>query len=742
MAAVLEPQAQPVPAKPRDWRCRTPTVLQMEAVECGAAALAIILAYYKRIVPLETLRMACGVSRDGSKASNVVKAARSYGLEAKGMRREPNSLRELGQPAIVFWNFNHFLVLEGFKGNKVYLNDPGSGPRVVTFEEFDQSFTGVVLTMQPGPDFQPGGKPPSMLQALRDRLEGSRSSVLFLILVGLALVIPGLLVPIFTKVFVDEFLIGRMDSWVRPLLLAMGVTLLAMAALTWMQEYALVRLRAKLAITGASRFLWHVLRLPLVFYSQRSAGEISGRVGINSRVADVLAGDLAASALSVMMVVFYAVLMLFFDVFLTLVAIAVAALNIVALRFVARKREDGNQRLLMDAGKLAGTSMNGLRAIESLKASGTESDFFARWSGYHAKTLNAQQNLGRSTLLLLAVPPLLTALNTALILSFGGYRVMQGYLTIGGLMAFQTLMQSFINPINKLISVGSTIQEMTGDMKRLDDVLEYEPDPGIPFAGIEAGEDAADREPAAQAEQSKLAGYLELRDITYGFSPHEPPLFENFNLKLGPGQRVALVGPSGCGKSTLSKLVLGLFQPWSGEVLFDGRRREEIPRQVLLNSLSMVDQEIAVFDGTIRDNLTMWDHTIPDARVIQAAKDACIHDVISARQGGYDSEVREGGVNFSGGQRQRLEIARALVTNPTLLVLDEATSALDTVTELTVDDNLRRRGCACLIVAHRLSTIRDCDEIVVLDRGKVVQRGTHDEMGGVDGPYQRLIQTL
>ncbi|MFN2361442.1 MAG: NHLP family bacteriocin export ABC transporter peptidase/permease/ATPase subunit [Marinobacter sp.] len=710
-------------------RARTPTILQMEAVECGAAALAIILAYYRKWVPLEELRVECGVNRDGSKASNLVKAARRYGMEAKGFRKSPEQIRELRLPVIVFWNFNHFLVVEGFRGDRVYLNDPAMGPRTVTWQEFDEGFTGVVLDIHPGEEFEPGGRKESVFDLIGERLQGAWPSVTFLLLVGLALVIPGLLTPVFTKVFVDNYLVGQLDSWVRPLLLGMAITAVVRILLGWLQENTLASLRTRLSVVGSSRFLWHVLHLPVMFYQQRSPGEISNRVAINDKVAGVLAGDVAESLLSVLTIGFYAALMLVFDVALTALAILIALGNVVVLRLMARQREDGSQRLLMQHGKLMGISMNGIRSIETLKASGTEDDFFAQWAGHHAKVTQSQQQLAASTLMLMAVPGLLTGLNTALILGFGGVRVMEGALTIGSLVAFQSLTQSFVKPVTQLVDVGGRLQDMLGDMRRLRDVMHHEPDPQT------RPRDTTDQKP-------QLAGFLELKDLTFGFSPHEPPLIEQFNLRLNPGMRVALVGTSGCGKSTLSRLVMGLHRPWSGQVLFDGQPAEHWGRDVLANSVAMVDQDIAVFDGSIRDNLTLWDTTIGDEQLFRAARDALIHQTITSRRGGYQSSMEEGGRNFSGGQLQRLEIARALAGDPSVLVLDEATSALDTLSEQEIDDSLRRRGCTCLIVAHRLSTIRDCDEIIVLDHGKVVQRGTHDAMKDVDGPYRNLISTL
>ena len=705
-------------------------MLQMEAVECGAAALAIVMGYYDKIVPLEELRQSCGVSRDGSKASNVVRAARTYGFEAKGYRREPAELREMKLPHIVFWNFNHFLVVEGFGKGFVYLNDPAAGPRTVSDEEFDQSFTGVVLDIEPGPDFKPSGEKRSLWHGIRSRLPLGEPALLFLILAGLALVVPGLVLPIFTKEFIDNYLVSRMDSWIKPLLIGLAITAVVRGFLTWLQHYYLTRFRAKLTLAMSGRFFWHVLRLPVAFYAQRSAGDISSRVAINNTVADMMTGDLATTVLSSIMVVFYAALMFSYDPLLTGVGICIAILNVIFLRAVSRKRRDATQKLANDGGKLMATSMNGLQMMETLKASGMESDFFTKWAGTQTKVMNGQQAMGSMDVVLMGVPPMLTAINTVLILSLGGLRVMDGFMTMGMLVAFQSLMASFIDPINHLVSMGAKVQQMEGDMNRLDDVLKYQVEPQTLRIGMPgASDDTAVR----------LSGHIELRDVTFGYSPLDEPLVKNFNLTLRPGMRVALVGMSGCGKSTISKLVMGLYEPWSGEILFDGKPRAEHARHSMIASVSMVSQEIALFSGTIRDNLSMWDETLPEAQIVQAAKDAMIHDVIAARQGGYDSKVQEGGGNFSGGQRQRVEIARALAINPRILVLDEATSALDPVTEMRVDDNMRQRGCTCLIVAHRLSTIRDCDEIIVLDRGKVKERGTHTELIAQAGLYATLM---
>ena len=720
---------------------RTPNILQMEAVECGAAALAIVLGYHRRFVSLEELRVECGVSRDGSKANNIIKAARKYGFTAKGFKKEPAALREMPVPMIVHWNFNHFLVVEGFDDKRVFLNDPAIGPTEVTAEELDKAFTGVVLTFEPTAQFTPGGERAGLVQPLKRRSKGLAAALAFVVLVGVALLVPGLVAPSFTRVFVDQVLVKGLDAWMRPLLLFMAATALVLGALTALQGRYLLRLEARLSLGNSSRFFWHVLRLPIEFFNQRYAGEIGNRVHINNRVAVLLSRDLATTALNLMVVVIYALLMLQYDLLLSLVSVAIAAANVLALRYVAARRAVLSQRMQQDRGKLMGTAMGGLQTIETVKAGGSEADFFARWAGHQAKVVNAGQQLQLTEIFLGAVPPLLLSVNVALVLGIGGMRVIDGHLTMGMLMAFQSLTLAFLTPVNRLVGLGGQLQELQGGLNRLDDVLRAPLDPSTRDLTEPASQPRGDAAGSSEEGGRRLDGYLTLRDVSFGYSRLDPPLVDGLNLELRPGSRVALVGGSGSGKSTVAKLVAGLYEPWTGEILFDGQPRAEVPRGVMAQSLTVVDQDISMFEGTLRDNLTLWDQTVSEHRLTTAAKDACIHDDITARPGGYGAAVEEGGRNFSGGQRQRLEIARALVVNPRILVLDEATSALDPTTEKIIDDNLRRRGCTCLIVAHRLSTIRDCDEIILLDKGKVVQRGTHAALVAEGGAYARLIAT-
>lgn len=708
----------------------TPTVLQMEAVECGAASLGMILGYHGLKVPLEVLRVECGVSRDGSKASNMLKAARKYGLEAKGYKKEPHDLMMMQMPVIIFWNFNHFVVLEGFKKGKALINDPASGKRSIPMEDFDSSFTGIVLTFAVTDAFRKGGESDSIYSALAKRYSSAGSAMTYVVLAGLFLVIPGLVVPAFSRVFIDNILVGQMTGWLRPMLIGMAVTMLIQGGLTWLQQHYLLRFETKLAISSTAKFMTHIFKLPIEFFSQRMPGEIVSRIQLNDTVASLLSGELAVNFLNAVMVVFYAAVMMYYDVTLTLAGILIAVLNIAALKLVSSKRITVNQRFQMEAGKLMGVSMSGLSMIEPLKASGGESDFFAKWAGQQAKVINAQQELAGPSQMLMVVTPFLMKMTTVAILLIGGLKVMHGEMTMGMLIAFQGLMGSFINPFNALVGMGSLLQQTVSDVKRLDDAMNHK----------HADRFSMDTEGGEQGD--RLRGVLEMQDVSFGYSRLEPPLITDFSLKIYKGRKIAIVGGSGSGKSTTAKIASGLYTPWGGKILYDGKEINSISDSTLYNGVAMVSQEIFIFEGTVKENISMWDSTVPDADVLRAAKDACIHDDIAVRPGGYKSRVEEGGGNFSGGQRQRIEIARALVKNPSVLILDEATSALDAQTEMKVVENVNRRGTTCLIVAHRLSTIRDCDEIIVLSNGKIVQRGTHEEMKDQeDMPYAELIKS-
>jgi NHLM bacteriocin system ABC transporter peptidase/ATP-binding protein len=711
-------------------RARTPTLLQMEAVECGAAALGSVLGYYGFYATLEELRATCGVSRDGAKASKIVQAARFYGLDAKGLKLELEEAIKQPTPYIAFWGFNHFVVVEGFSGQHVFINDPTSGPRKIPRKEFGENFTGVALTMEPGAEFKRGGQKPSTMRALFDRVRNSRQALVYLMAASFLLVIPGILLPAFLKTFIDDVLIRGFNDWVFPLVIGIVIAGLLDGTLTYFQQRQFLRLQTKLGIATAGEFFWHVLRLPVGFYTQRYAGDIADRVQSCHRLAMLLAGPLPTNAVNMVTAVFFLVVMLIYSVPLTVAAVILTSLNLVVVRFSNRKRRDLNNVMLNQSAQLTGASMGGLQAIESLKAMGMENDFFVKWAGYQSKTVNTNQMVGAISSWFGAGPSVLAHLTTIMVLGGGAWLIIHGQLTIGGLIAFQLLLGHFTAPVQSLLSFNSQLQTIRGDLNRLDDVLRNPQDESL------AGQETANA--AADGPQHKLTGAIEIRDISFGYNT-DMKLIENFSLDLTPGKRVALVGGSGSGKSTLAKLILGLYQPSEGQILFDGVPLTKVPRTVFTASVASVDQDIFLFEGSINENLTLWDTTIPRETVVRAAKDAQIHDDIASRSGGYDSVVEEQGSNFSGGQRQRLEIARALAQNPSVVVFDEATAALDPVTEQLVDDHLRRRGCTCIIVAHRLSTIRDCEEIILLDHGKVAERGTHDELMALEGHYAKLV---
>lgn len=709
-------------------RVRTPTLIQIEAVECGAVTLGIILRYFGRYVTVEEAREASNVSRSGSSALTILKAARSYGLKADGWKLDLQGLTKLPLPFAVFWNFSHFVVVEGFERRAVHINDPATGPRKVSIEEFDASFTGVAMTFEKGPDFKPGGKRPNILASLLRRLpESGRPAMLFLILAGIGVAFTGLVTPTFQRVFVDKYLTDGMETWVKPMLWIMLATAIAIAMLKWLLSYVLLRFSIQLSVLMEGRFLWHVLRLPLSFFTQRYAGELAQRTTINDSVASLLTGRLARTCVSMLTILPYAFLLFTYEWRLASIGLSIALLNLLAIKVIGRLRTDANIQLLQDQGVLTGTVTAGLQNIDSIKATASEDDLFTRLAGQLAKVMTTSQRLSALSQALSQVPAFLNQLNTIAMLVIGGFAIMNSNMSIGILFAFQSLMAAFVAPFADLAGMGEQLQVADGQLKRLDDVLDTPLDPGVT------------RVPPADAMDREFAGRLELRNVTFGYNHNEPPVLSGINLLVEPGQRVAFVGPTGSGKSTLVMLVAGLLQPWSGEILFDGKPRSEWPRKKLGLALAYVSQQIFLFQGTITQNLTLFDPAVPFDDVERAARDACIHDVISARPGGYFADMTEGGYNFSGGQRQRFEIARALAQRPCFLVLDEATSALDPQTELAVDGNIRKRNLTCLISAHRLSTIRDAHEIIVLHRGGIAERGTHEALMEKAGLYSKLV---
>ena len=713
----------------RNGKVKVPVVMQMEALECGAASLTMILAYYGKWIPLEQVRADCGVSRDGSNAKNILIAARSYGLAAKGYRYEPEGLKENGKfPCIIHWNFNHFVVLDGFKGSKAYLNDPAKGSYSVPMEIFDKSFTGICLMFEPEESFEPGGAPKSILTFAKKRLKEAKTAMVFVALTTLITALLGIITPAFSRIFMDRLLTGENPEWFLPFIFALGGISVMQLIVEWIKAVYSLKINGQLSAVGSTAYMWKVLRMPMEFFSQRMAGDIQQRQRMNASVAQSLVETFAPLALNTVMLMFYFVVMLRYSLILTLVGVASIVINLVVSRIISNKRMNITRVQMRDAGKLAGATVAGIEMIETIKASGAENGFFEKWAGYQASVNTQQVRFERLNQYLGMIPELVSSLANIAVLILGVYFTINGKFTVGMIMAFQGFLGSFTAPAQTLISAGQTLQEMRAQMERIEDVMEYPTDVNC------------DRDDLSEdAEYSKLSGSVELKNVTFGYSHLAEPLIRDFNLTLKTGSRVAFVGTSGCGKSTLSKLISGLYKPWEGEILFDGKPIEKIDRSVFTGSLAVVDQDIILFEDTIANNIKMWDDSIEDFEIIMAARDAQLHEDIMQRDGGYSYKITEGGKDFSGGQRQRMEIARVLAQDPTIIILDEATSALDAKTEFEVVRSIKDRGITCIVVAHRLSTICDCDEIIVLDNGEVVERGTHDELYAKGGVYTQLV---
>ena len=715
--------------KKNNTRVKTPTIYQMEATECGAASLTMVFGYYGKFLPLEQMRIETGVSRDGCNAKNILRAARKFGMEAKGYKKSLEGLLEMEAPCIIHWNFNHFVVWEGVQGKYAYINDPAMGRRKLTMEELDDCYTGVVLAFQPTESFEKSKKKKTLMSFIKKRLKGQTGTITALFTIGLLMVFPGMVIPVFSQFFIDEIISAGHDDWMSVFLAVMAFTVLFKQGLTYYRGMLLQRFQNKMALTSAHEFLSHMFRLPMSFFDQRYSGDLAQRVDNNNNVSTFLAGELAETVLNIFVAAFYLILLLVYSPLLTLIGIFNVVFNLVVVKLSSNSISSMTMKFQQDQGKLVGSLFAGLNITATLKASGAESGYVSRIQGNYAKTTLLEQKIGKRQEILNAIPTAANEITSVLVLMLGGLLVIKGNLTAGMLVAYTSLLDSFTDPVNKLVQFVQKIQTLKADMSRVEDIMKYE-------------EDGKFKETKKVPMTMKLEGVVDLEDISFGYSILENPLVEGFNFHLNSGSSIAFVGASGCGKSTVSKIVSGLYLPWGGEVRMDGVPVANIPKEILSSSISTVSQEITLFSGTIKDNLTMWNKSVMDVDIVKAAKDACIHDVITSKPGAYDFKLAEGGSNLSGGQRQRLEIARALVTNPSILIMDEATSALDPVVEKEIIDNIKRRGCTCVIVAHRLSAIRDCDEIIVMDRGKIVQRGNHEELSKVDGHYQRLIQNI
>ena len=703
--------------------------MQMEALECGAACLAMIMAYYDKWVPLEQVRVDCGVSRDGSNAKNMVVAARSYGFKAQGLMCEVDALHtEISYPCIIHWNFNHFVVLNGFDGSHAYINDPARGTVKVSLEEFDKAFTGICLQIEPDEGFEPSGKRKSTLAFASKRLTGAWVAVAFVAISTVLSYLFGIINPAFTRFFMDYLLTGVNSELLMPFIVLLSVVSFSQIIVLAVQAIFKLKINGKMAVIGSSSYMWRVLRMPMEFFSQRMSGDILQRQGTNASIAETLVNTFAPLILNTIMMFFYLVVMIRYSLLLTIIGIITIIVNLFLSRIISNKRVNITRVQMRDRGKLESATVSGISMVETIKAAGAENGYFQKWAGYQA-SVNAQQvKYIKLNQFLGIIPTVFSTIASAAVLVLGVWLVLMGRFSLGSIMLFQVYLSAFMSPAMTLISASQIIQEMRTSMERIDDVMEYPIDPNY-----------SDEPVSDDKDYSKLSGEVDIKNVTFGYSKLGKPLIEDFSMHLKPGSRVAFVGPSGCGKSTLAKLISGLYQPWSGEILFDGKPMKEYDRSIFTGSVAVVDQEIVLFDDTVENNIKMWDDSIEDFEMILAARDAQIYDDIMARQGGFYGRLSEGGKDLSGGQRQRLEIARVLAQDPSIIIMDEATSALDAKTEYELVKAINARGITTIVVAHRLSTIRDCDEIIVLDKGKVVERGTHDELYKNGGLYAELI---
>lgn len=715
-------------------RNKVPTVVQMEMVECGAASLCSILAYYDKYVPLEELRVECGVSRDGVSAFGIIQAAQMHGLLAEAHQVDLEDLYELPLPLIAYWNFEHFVVIEGFSREAVYIMDPSVGRTTITYEDLNAAFTGIVILFDPSIDFQKSGQPQRIGESLIAIFNRDKASFIFAFLAGLCLVLPQLALPAFSQIFIDNVLVGHSYNWRNWFLFSMVVVIAFTFLMKFLEYTILSRLYIKLTTLFSGEFLWHILRLPYMFYLQRNSGEIANRMPLNENVYKTVATQFSALIIDATVTIAFAIALFYYDAWIACLGLSMVAIDLYFMFALYQSRLDAYFYYQQTVAKSKSYSISALRNIESVKTNCLEYKLFSRWAGYYTKSLNAVQEIGKRDVYAGTIPSFIMLFTEIAVLCFGALRVIHGSLTVGMLFAMLLLMDLLTMPITRLVNFIQLAQFLKIDIARLNDVLKNPIDKALVKAEKE------EEQLMKEYPGTKLKGSLEISNLTFGYDLTGDAVLQDVNLFLTPGTMIAVVGPTGSGKSSLAKLIAGLFEPWKGTILFDQMPRSKLPRSLLTQSIGIVEQDAQLFFGTVKDNIAFFNPLIEQSEIVRAAKDACIHEEILLRKGGYDLLLHNNGSNLSGGQRQRLEIARVLALQPSIVILDEATSALDSDTEMKVMENIRRRGCTCIVIAHRISSTRYCDDILVLDKGIIVQKGFHEELIATEGIYKSLYE--
>ncbi len=707
-------------------RRRVPCLTQMSAIECGAACLAMILRYYGRKTSISEIRERYGVGRDGLSALSIVKAARNYGLRVRAISLQTNDFRFVHLPAIVHWAFNHFLIVERWSPHFVDVVDPASGRKRLTAEEFDEGFTGVVITLEPGEHFVRRTTPTTQITVrmyVKQYIKQAPKVLFQIIGASLLLQVFGLAVPVLTKVLVDQVIPFDLTNTLTLLGVGMLVLLLSQMVTMQLRTSLLVYLQARIDTQITPNFFEHMLMLPQRFFEQRSNGDILARVTSITVIRDIVSSHLISTLLDGSLIVVYFLILLsqsltfsFLVLIIGLLQVALLLATNPAIRMLANRE-------LAAIGKSQGYTTEVLTGIATIKAAGAEQRAFERWSNLFFDQLNISVRHNYLTATIGTFMATLSTLAPMLLLWVGAIQVLNGTMEVGTMLALNALAGIFLAPLVSLVSTGQELQVVRAHLERIADVVEAETE-----------QDIQQVQPAP-----RLTGRISLEHVSFRYDPNASDVLKDITVHIEPGQKVAIVGRTGSGKSTLGKLLLGLCLPTDGEILYDGIPLRTLNFQEVRAQFGVVTQDSTIFSGSIRQNITFNDPDLGMEDIIETALAAALHDDIMEMPMEYETFVSEGGSALSGGQRQRLAIARALAHTPVILLLDEATSALDVITERIVEQNLKALACTQIIIAHRLSTIHNADTILVLDQGAIVEQGSHRELLAKGGYYARLI---